>query len=38
VNCDKWFADWNEEREDYDWYDPNSGTKHFDVLAEAATA
>mgnify|MGYP001332332109 CR=1 FL=1 len=26
---------WNEEREDYDWYDPATGTKHFDFYAEA---
>jgi hypothetical protein len=29
-----WGHDWNDEREDYDWYEPASGTKHFDVMAE----
>jgi hypothetical protein len=31
-----WGRSWNEEREDDDWYDPATGTKHFDVYAEAA--
>lgn len=38
VNCDRWFSAWNDEREDYDYYDPNTGDKHFDVFAEATAA
>lgn len=30
-----WGQLWNEEGEDYDWYDPATGTKHFDFYAEA---
>jgi len=30
-----WGQIWNEEQEDYEYYDPKAGTRHFDVLAEA---
>lgn len=30
-----WGNDWNDEKEDYDWYDPKTGTRHFNVLDEA---
>jgi hypothetical protein len=31
-----WGSTWNEEKEDNDWYDPATGSKHFDIVAEAA--
>lgn len=30
-----WGTGWNEEKEDNDWYNPATGTKHFDVLEAA---
>jgi hypothetical protein len=32
-----WGQSWNEEKEDYDWYNPLTGVNHFDVLQEART-
>jgi hypothetical protein len=29
-----WGQSWNDESEDYDYYDPHAGTKHFDVMSE----
>jgi hypothetical protein len=30
-----WGQKWNDDREDYDWYDPATEKKHFDCYAEA---
>ena len=35
VNGDAWCCPWSDEAEDFVWYDPRAGTKHFDVMEEA---